>query len=171
MVQRVEVTGLRELNARLLALPAEIGNKPLKAALRKVGKVVQGAAVRKVRRKTGALSDNIIVAQVRKLPPTEVAVQVTIRAKAKKYKDNARNRKSGRVGTEYANVGPLFYARFLEFGTADRKHKNGKSVGPMPAYPFLRPAFEENKSYLPEMLRTELSQAIDRYVTKYGIKG
>lgn len=160
MAQRVEVMGLRELNARLLALPAEIGNKPLKAALRKVGKVVKGAAVRKVRRKTGALADNIIVAQVRKLPPTEVAVQVTIRAKAKKYKDNARNRKSGRVGTEYANVGPLFYARFLEFGTSK-----------MQAYPFLRPAFEQNKSELPGMLRTELSVAIDRYVAKYGIKG
>lgn len=160
MVQRVEVTGLRELNARLLALPAEIGNKPLKMALRKVGKVVQGSAKNKVRRKTGALADNIIVAQVRKLPPTEVAVQVTIRAKAKKYKDNARNRKSGKVGTAYADVGPLFYARFLEFGTSK-----------MPPYPFLRPAFEENKSTLPEMLRTELSQAIDRYVAKHGIKG
>lgn len=160
MTQRVEVTGLKELNARLLALPAEIGNKPLKMALRKVGKVVQTAAKARVRRRTGALADNIIVAQVRKLPPGEVAVQVTIRAKAKKYKDNARNRKSGRVGTEYANVGPLFYARFLEFGTSK-----------MPAYPFLRPAFEENKTTLPEMLRTELSQAIDRYVAKHGIKG
>lgn len=160
MAQRVEVTGLRELNARLLALPAEIGNKPLKMALRKVGKVVQGSAKNKVRRKTGALADNIIVAQVRKLPPTEIAMQVTIRAKAKKYKDNARNRKSGKVGTAYADVGPLFYARFLEFGTSK-----------MPPYPFLRPAFEENKTTLPELLRTELSVAIDRYVAKYGIKG
>jgi len=160
MVQRVEVVGLRELNKRLLALPAYIGDKPLKMALRKVGKVVQGTAKARVRKKTGALADNIIVAQVRKLPPTEVAVQVTIRAKAKKYKDNARNRRSGKVGTEYANVGPLFYARFLEFGTSR-----------MPPYPFLRPAFEQDKTALPEMLRTELAVAIDRYVAKFGIKG
>jgi len=160
MVQRVEVVGLRELNKRLLALPKYIGDKPLKMALRKVGRVVQGTAKSRVRKRTGALADNIIVAQVRKLPPTEVAVQVTIRAKAKKYKDNARNRRSGKVGTEYANVGPLFYARFLEFGTSR-----------MPPYPFLRPAFEQDKTALPEMLRTELAVAIDRYVAKFGIKG
>lgn len=171
MAQRIEVMGLRELNARLMALPAEIGNKPLKAALRKVGRVVQKTAKDKVSRKTGALADNIIVARIRKLPKGEEAVQVTIRARAKKYKDNARNRRTGRVGGAYADVGPLFYARWLEFGTKDRKHKNGKSVGPMPPYPFLRPAFEQNKSELPGMLRTELSVAIDRYVAKYGIKG
>lgn len=160
MVMRVEVAGLKELNARLLALPAEIGNKPLKMALRKAGKVVQESAKARVRRKTGVLADNIIVAQVRKLPRGEVAVQVTIRARAKKYKDSARNRRSGRVGGSYADVGPLFYARFLEFGTSK-----------MRPYPFLRPAFEENKTQLPELLRTELSVAIDRYVAKYGIKG
>lgn len=160
MAQRIEVMGLRELNARLMALPAEIGNKPLKAALRKVGRVVQKTAKDKVRRKTGALADNIIVARIRKLPKGEEAVQVTIRARAKKYKDNARNRRTGRVGGAYADVGPLFYARFLEFGTSK-----------MQAYPFLRPAFEQNKSELPGMLRTELSVAIDRYVAKYGIKG
>ena len=158
--QRVTVIGLKELNARLAALPAEISNKPLKAALRKVGRVVQKTAKDKVRRKTGALADNIIVARIRKLPKGEEAVQVTIRARAKKYKDNARNRRTGRVGGAYADVGPLFYARFLEFGTSK-----------MQAYPFLRPAFEQNKSELPGMLRTELSVAIDRYVAKYGIKG
>lgn len=159
-VQRVEVVGLKELNARLLALPAEIGNKPLKAALRKVGRVVQKAAQNRVRRRTGALADNIIVARVRRLPKGEEAVQVTIRARAKRYKDNARNRRSGRVGGEYANVGPLFYARFLEFGTSN-----------MRPYPFLRPAFEGTKTELPEMLRTELALAIDRYVAKFGMKG
>ena len=160
MAQRVEVVGLKELNARLAALPAEIGNKPLKAALRKVGAVVQKSAQRKVRRKTGALADNIIVTRMRRLPKGEEAVQVTIRARAKKYRDNKANRRKGRVGGEYASVGPLFYARFLEFGTSK-----------MRPYPFLRPAFEENKTALPAMLRTELSLAIDRYVARYGIKG
>lgn len=155
MASRVEVTGLKELQARLLALPKEIGDKPLKAALRKVGRVVQASAKNRVRRRTGALADNIIVARMRGLPKGEEAVQVTIRAKARKYKDTKANRRKGRVGGEYADVGPLFYARFLEFGTSQ-----------MRAYPFLRPAFEMHKAALPEIFRRELFLAIEAAVLK-----
>ena len=155
MATRVEVTGLKELQARLLALPREIGDKPLKAALRKVGKVVQDSAKARVRKRTGALADNIIVARMRRLPKGEEAVQVTIRARAKKYRDNRANRRRGRVGGAYEDVGPLFYARFLEFGTSK-----------MRPYPFLRPAFEMNKAQLPELFRRELALAIETAVAK-----
>jgi HK97 gp10 family phage protein len=44
------------------------------------------------------------------------------------------------------NVGPsrdAFYMRFMEFGTGERFHKSGKSVGSVAAQPFLRPALED----------------------------
>lgn len=36
-----------------------------------------------------------------------------------------------------------FHALFVEMGTGERKHKSGKSVGAMPAQPFLRPALDD----------------------------
>ena len=155
MTTQVQVHGLREINARLKALPARIQGRPVVNALRKAGRVVQKAAQARVRKRTGALRDNIIVSRKRTKEPGSETVQVTIRARAKKYKDNARNRRSGRVGGAYADVGPLFYARFLEFGTSK-----------MAAIPFLRPAYETHKHELPEIFRVELAAAIERAASK-----
>lgn len=160
MAETVQVHGLKELGERLRALPKEISGKsggPLLAALRKMGREIQAEAKERVHVDTGTLRENIIVTRARDpkaLGGTE-AVHVTVRYKAKAYKDSKGNRKQGRVGEEYKDYGPLFYARFLEFGT---EHA--------PAYPFMRPAFESKKAELPEMFKTELSAAIDRAVRK-----
>lgn len=159
-METVKVHGIDELRRRLEALPREIAGKnggPLLAALRKMGRKVQGDAKRIVRKKSGTLADNIIV--VRSKDPRRVnateAVRVTIRYKAKKYKDTKANRKAGRVGGKYKELGPLFYARFLEFGTSRQ-----------PAYPFMIPAFDMNKNDMPNIFKTELGAAIDRAVKK-----
>lgn len=157
-IQKIE--GLRELGERLKALPKEISGKsggPLLKALRKVAKVVQTRAKNRVRVKSGTLRDNIIVTRDRyaKQKGATEGVQVTVRYKAKGYKDNARNRRTGKVGSTYKNYGPLFYAKFLEFGTSK-----------MAAYPFLRPAFEQSKGEMGTIFRTELGAAIDTAVKK-----
>jgi HK97 gp10 family phage protein len=84
-------------------------------------------------------------------------MKVTVRAKARGYKSTSKNIREGKIGLNYQFYGPLFYARFLEFGTSHQ-----------PAYPFLRPAFEENKSALPSLIRDELAAAIDRTVRRLG---
>lgn len=160
MAETAQVHGLKELGERLRALPKEISGKnggPLLAALRKMGRAIQQEAQARVPVDTGTLRENIIVTRERDpkgMGATE-AVHVTVRYKAKAYKNNKGNRRKGRVGENYKDYGPLFYARFLEFGT---EHA--------PAYPFMRPAFESQKSELPEMFKTELSAAIDRAVRK-----
>lgn len=155
----VRVEGLRELEAKLKAIAAEFGGKkainPVRNALRKAGRIVQKSAQQKVRVKTGAVKENIIVTNVRKSPPGEIGVNVTVRAKAKAYKDTPANRRKGAVGGSYQAYGPLYYARFLEFGTSRQ-----------PAYPFMRPAFEENKNTLPGIIRDELAVQIERAVAK-----
>jgi len=157
----VEIRGLKELGERLKALPNEIAGKnggPLLAALRKMGREIQADAKRRVPVDTGTLRENIIVTRDRdpkKYGMTEV-VHVTVRYKAKGYKDNKGNRRSKRVGKKYRDYGPLFYAKFLEFGTV--KDPQGK--------PFMRPAFEGQKAGLPEMFKKELTAAIDRAVRK-----
>jgi HK97 gp10 family phage protein len=160
VVETVRVDGLKELEAKLLALGVEYGTKaafnPVRNALNKAARVVQKSAQSKVRVKTGAVRENIIVTS-RGKPDDRgfISTKVTVRAKAKAYKDNSRNRRTGKVGASYKNYGPLFYARFLEFGTVK-----------MRPYPFLRPAFEENKAALPELIKTALAAAIERSVQK-----
>lgn len=159
MAETIRVDGLKELERRLLALGEEYGYraaaKPVRAALRKGAQVIQRAAVANVRVKTGTLKENIIVTSQGRAKPGLIDVKVTVRAKAKAYKPNARNRKNGRIGANYTDYGPLFYARFLEFGTSK-----------MRAYPFLTPAFEANKGTVPGMIRDFLREAIDKSVAK-----
>lgn len=46
-------------------------------------------------------------------------------------------------GTE-RNIGPTdFKGMFFEYGTGERFHKSGKSVGSIVAQPFMRPALED----------------------------
>ena len=157
----VQIHGLKELGQKLNAITGQLTNKggggPLLLALRRMGAKIQKEAKSRVPVDTGTLKDNIIVTRIKKSDRVngQEGVQVTVRAKAKKYVDNARNRKSGRVGGEYNSYGPLFYARFLEFGTS----KYG-------ATPFLTPAFESSKGELPGMFQRELTRAIDEAVTK-----
>jgi HK97 gp10 family phage protein len=159
MATIVRVEGLKELEKRLKSLADEIGGKkaaqPVKAALRKAGRIVQKDAQSIVRRKTDLLHDNIIVTTAKRQPPGRFAMNVTVRAKAKKYADNAKNRKAGKVGKKFKDYGALFYGRFLEFGTSKMK-----------AYPFLRPAFERNKGGLPNVIRDELAKAIEKAVQR-----
>lgn len=159
MAETIHVSGLRELEAQLLAIGEEYGPKaalsPVRRALGKAGKVVQATAQARVHRKSGTLAENIIVTTYRKPPEGQIGVKVTVRAKAKGYKSNSRNVRSGKIGLNYNFYGPLFYGSFLEFGTSHQ-----------PAYPYMRPAFEENKNMLPGLIRDELAKAIDATVKR-----
>lgn len=166
MADLVQVSGLRELEVQLLALGEEYGPKaaasPINFALGKAAKIIQASAQARVRVKSGTLRENIIVTKDRKPPAGQIGVKVTVRAKAKLYQATHRNVVrviSGEIGLEYNNYGPLFYGKFLEFGTSHQ-----------PAYPYMRPAFEENKGSLPGLIRDELAKAITRSVKRLGGK-
>ena len=158
------VDGLRALDIKLSALADEFGPKaavsPVRTALRVAAKVLVAAAQRNVHVDTGTLRQNIIATVERRPKQGQVEMRVTVRAKAKGYKSSSRTIRKGLVGLEYQHYGPLFYARFLEFGT-----------GRMPAYPFLTPAWDENKAKLPEIVRDELEKAIDKTMARLsGVK-
>jgi len=159
MFETIKVNGLSELLAQLRELADLTSDKTadqaVSASLRKAGVILQKAAQDNLRAgdhvKTGTLLENIIVAKTRKgLPPGSIAVIVTVRAKAKKFADNSRNRRSGRVGKEYKDYGPLFYARFLELGTSHQ-----------PRSAFMTPAFDQHAAQLPEVFRDDLAIRIE----------
>lgn len=51
----------------------------------------------------------------------------------------------------YESFGDLFYAQFVEFGTAK-----------MSARPFMRPAFDQNKERAVEVMKATLARGIER---------
>lgn len=163
----VKVEGLVALDKKLTALADEYGPKaaasPVRSALRVAAKVLVESAKRHVHPhyKTGTLEQNIIATAERRPKAGQVEMRVTVRAKAKAFKSNSRNVRKGLIGLEYQHYGPLFYARFLEFGASQ-----------MPAgYPFLTPAWTENKDKLPEIIRDQLAKAIDKTMARLaGIK-
>lgn len=159
MAEYVKITGLKELGVALRALPPELSRTggPLVKALRKMGRDVQARAKTLVRRKSGTLAENIIVTRTKdpkKYHATQ-AIEVTVRYKAAKKKDNTKNRRANSVGDFYKNYGPLFYAKFLEFGTSHQ-----------PAYPFMIPAFQASQAQLPQIFKAELANEIDKAVSK-----
>lgn len=154
----VYISGLNELQVRVQKISDAVGertaSKPVSAALRVNAVHLQKSVKDHLRArghvKTGTLLNNIIVAKVKSRQAGVVTYIVTVRRKAKKYKDNKANQRAGRVGGSYKDYGPLFYARFSEFGTSHE-----------PATPWMRPAFEETKNSLPEEFRGELAKRLD----------
>jgi hypothetical protein len=52
------------------------------------------------------------------------------------------------------------HAHLVEYGTVERFHKGGKSVGVMPANPFVRPAWDASSGQALATIRTTLSSEI-----------
>lgn len=170
-LMQVQVLGLKQLEAKLLALGVEYGTKaaisPVRAALRQAARPIQATAVKIVQKKSGTLSRNIIITSHGSRDPAGmIGMKVTVRAKAKSYAASSKGaakflRGTGPAG--YADYGPLFYGRFLEFGTKGTAHHHKTDP-----YPFMRPAFEQNKTTAPEIFKTALSAAIDKTLAKLG---
>lgn len=161
MPTTVRVDGLSVLLKNLESIASvssdKDARKPVSSALRKAGNVVRDAARANVHVQTGTLRDNIIVTKRRKpiLGFQYIELDVTVRYKARKYKNNYSNKRTGRAGKTYADYGPLFYGRFLEFGTSHQ-----------PAYPFMLPAWEENKDQLAEIFKNDLADSIQQAIRK-----
>jgi HK97 gp10 family phage protein len=137
MVDSINVKGLRELDRTLKQLPARLGEKVMRAALRAAGQVIRKDAITRVPilkapskyRKPGTVKRAIVIKRSRK---DKFGVYVTVRGlKAKQIKAF----KGGKVNKAAAqNPDDPFYWLFLEFGTAK-----------LTKTPFLRPAFEAKK--------------------------
>jgi HK97 gp10 family phage protein len=159
-----KVSGLDEVVKNLRALPLELAGKgggPVRLALYKAAKKIRDDARALVPVGAGIgghLRDQVIL----KRDPNPHAIDdaaerylVTVKYRAKKYKNTRFNRRTGRVGQSYQNFGDFYYWRFVEFGTSK-----------MPARSFLRKAFENNMGSLPAMVRDELAAGIAAIASK-----
>lgn len=126
---RAELHGARELEAALLALPKRIGKAAIRRALLKAGKPIAEDARTRVAVRTGNL---------------ERKIRISTQLSKRQRRSRARGAVKGQVDV-YIGAGPARHAHLVEFGSAARRHKSGKSSGVMPAQPFLRPAWEAGK--------------------------
>lgn len=157
----VKIDGLKELQKALEQLPKEIQGRPLRSAVSAAAKVVVDDVKTRVPvGETGNLKTAVYRYRSRRNSATgRETFFVGIRQGKAQYKDTAYNRRKGRVGKSYKTAGEAYYWRFLEFGTAK-----------MQARPFLRPAFEAQKSRAVEVMKERLGKAIQTQAKKLARK-
>ena len=156
-LMQLNVTGLDGVLTTLTQLPASVVSKrggPVKLALAKGARMLRDAVRDAAPVRTGRLR-SAIVAKRGKMRGQGERYIVTVKKETKIYAKNRANRRSGRAGKEYQTEGPLFYARFSEYGT---KHE--------PARPWFRPAAEANAQRIVDTVNSDLVQRVNQIVAK-----
>lgn len=144
----VQVKGLAELSRDMRALGPKISLRALRSALGAGAKVVKQDIVARVPVKTGRLQRAVYVKRMNKPNPFMERFIVGIRSgKAMQKRDL-----------------DAWYWKFFEFGTKERFHKNGKSVGSIAKRSFVVPAFETKKEQALARIKEVLTRKIAQIV-------
>ncbi|CAN5480509.1 HK97 gp10 family phage protein [soil metagenome] len=143
---KMTLTGAKELEAALRALPDRITANVVQRALMKAGEPIAADARARAPVRSGRLRDRITVAKT-----------------LSKRQRRGRGKWKGAVEA-FIGASPARHAHLVEFGTGPRvSKKTGKSSGEMPAHPFMRPAWEAGKDKLlndlGELLWAEIERA------------
>lgn len=136
------ITGDKELNSKLAGLPLKLQKKLARQATRKSAKnIVLPAAKANAPVDTGLLEESLTVRALK----------------------GGRGRVGAIVTTrEGMFQGDQFYGGMMEFGTKERQHKSGKSVGRIQpnGFAFLRPALYDNADRVRGEFVTDVKQLI-----------
>ena len=136
------------------------GDKFIDKALAEFDDKVQ----KKITRKATREGAKLVLERAKALAPwREGTLEQSLKVRAKK-----RSRRGGIGHSVLASkdnslfVGDTFYAGFLEYGTKERRHKSGKSVGRIEAgvHDFLRPALYQSTGPVRQMFNTAMKAAI-----------
>ena len=140
-----QVVGLKELQAKLEALPVKLARRVLRPALQEAGAVIQQEAGVRAPRDTGKLT-------------TDIVVDVVI-----------HNDLVGDV-----KIGPAksaFWGMFSELGTAPHQESSPRGTAPFmhpgePARPWLRPAMDTKKEEALQVLANNIRLGLEEMVGK-----
>ena len=130
----VSLSGDRELYQKLSAMSNAAASDVLEKGVVAGATIVQKGAQARVRRRSNKLAGAIKVAVGEKSRDRAVA------------------------GVRISRKG--FYWRFIEFGHVIKRTRKGPVVGHAPAYPFLRPAFDESKDQIKDVVADTIRNAI-----------
>lgn len=135
------------------------GDKALDALLKGLPEKVQKQLSRKATRK--AAKEIVLPDAKSRVPVDSGDLESSLTVKAMK---RSRTRFGHQVQTKDGDFqGDQFYGAFIEYGTKERKHKSGKSVGridPGKNFAYLRPAVYENEPQIEQLYVTALKELI-----------
>lgn len=154
---KLKVEGLRELEKLLEQLPAAAARRTSRAAmmvaLEPVAATARSLAPRGDEPKNARMADTIGVSD-----------KLTKR-QAREARRLFREGVGRHVQEVYVGVAhPV--AHLVEFGSGPRRHKTGKSTGVMPAQPFMRPAWDQNRQAVLESLAQHLRDQIEAVIAR-----
>jgi len=151
MISQVTVNGLDALGEALKNLPDNIAKKYLRQATFAAANVIKEDAIARAPVRSGELQDHIAVFKRSSDADTAhyaIGVRGIKKLSSKQRRTAAMLRKI--AGVERLDIsGQLFYWRFLEFGTSK-----------MAARPFMRPAFEAQKTTAIDVFRDTLAASV-----------
>lgn len=164
----VNLQGFAELEAKLAALPDKIAKRATGKAMRAAAKLVKGEIEQRAPVESGNLKGSVrITLRNRNLTGlAEYRDAMAAGAGIAAARSAMRGARSGgdsagtRVLVRVAVNAP--HAHLVEFGTNERHHKSGKSVGRMPAHPFIRPAWDGTSMEALGTIRTTLASEVAR---------
>lgn len=142
----IQITGLADLEKRLLDFPNRIAKNIMAGALSSGAAIIRDEARKLAPRDTGEMVRDIMIKKARQSKGSDFI----------EYQVFVRSGKKSRLAGKKRNVDrDSFYWRFVEFGTSK-----------MAAKPFMRPAFEKMKSQAVERFREYLAARIDKEAAK-----
>lgn len=153
MVERIRIEGLQEVQKALRELPKATAKNIIRRILKKRGEPIAEAARKHVPIDEGDLKNSIAVS-----------------TKLSKRQKRMHRKPDPNDVEVYVGPGPHPQAHWLEFGTDERTHASGKSVGDVPKKPFMRPAWDSQRRGVLVGIRqdlwTEIKNAADRLARK-----
>lgn len=158
-----KVSGLKELQKALKAMP-EAAKKPiLSRALTKAAKPIETEGEMKAPWLTGdlAISVQTVIRDNLRNKDAVLAVigpAMTEYRQLKKPVPYVKGPKRGKMRTNQVGGTPGVYGYFVEFGTGDT-----------PAQPFMRPAFEGNKGKALGIIKSELTAEVSKVAAKHRV--
>ena len=157
---RLQLHGLREMQAALRALPDEIEDAAVVQALKEAGEPMrQGMADLAPRRRSAeSLADNIVISE--KL--SDSGKQTAPR--------DGKEEAYVYVGPDMEKPGYAPHGHLAEFGTGPRYHESGKSTGSMPAQPFVRPAFDAFKGVVARAFGPKMWEIVKAAAKKVRVR-
>lgn len=134
------VTGVKELDRQLHQLIPRLQKKALRPALRESSKILQRRMKANAPKDKGKTVRSI---KIRSMKRSRVRMGVGVSA-----------------GADNPGEGLPYYIKWVEFGTAERKHKSGKSVGRITPNPFIRRSKDESRQSVIATFRRRVGEEI-----------
>jgi HK97 gp10 family phage protein len=173
------ISGLEDLLRRLDQVPLVLAREVARDGLEEAGEIIQQAAENSAPRRSGELSEDIIVSVRVSGDFRSNRVLVGPGYPGPGFKTRKRGRYAGQQDT---TTSPGIYARFVEeghgmpgyswgsrFGSAKQRRRTGRQVElgshDVPPHPWLKPAFDASKDQAVQVLVDRSKETLDRIGT------